>query len=440
MQSGKVKYLYCVVVACCMLLSGCSLGASVDTLLKPPSLSEEQEQIYEALEDAVGGDIALQYPRSGTNLSAFTVTDLDDDGEDEALVFYQKTSLTASENNLRIGVLDQVEGQWQSVCDIPADGTEIEIVEIAAMGGESRNRIFFGYSGADQADKYLTMYTYADGSMTQLFAASYTMFDVADLDADGEQELLILTRATDSTAASAALYRLSSTDQVNVSGKLELRTAFSDYSQIAYSSRTADTPAIFVDGLIGSSALQTEVLCVTEGTLSYLLADSETVASTARSGGYLSRDIDGDGTLEIPIQESFIGYEENASEQVKLTPWLGLSGTGLTEIARGYYSLSDGCLFLLPIAWYDTVTAITDTLTGDIVFCRYEGAWTDDMTELMRYSVVQDEEEIAERESDGYQLVYQKGKAYYYIRAAETEDALAMSWKSLLVQFRFYSN
>ena len=81
---------------------GCTPAATVDSLLKPPSLSEEQQQIYLALQDAVGSGITLQYPRAGANLSAFTVVDLDGDGEDEALVFYKKTNLAADGNGLRL--------------------------------------------------------------------------------------------------------------------------------------------------------------------------------------------------------------------------------------------------------------------------------------------------------------------------------------------------
>lgn len=68
-------------------------GRNGGFLLKPPSLSEEQQQIYLALQDAVGSGITLQYPRAGANLSAFTVVDLDGDGEDEALVFYKRRTL-----------------------------------------------------------------------------------------------------------------------------------------------------------------------------------------------------------------------------------------------------------------------------------------------------------------------------------------------------------
>ena len=189
---------------CCLLFSGCTPGATVDSLLKPPSLSKEQQQIYLALQDAVGSGITLQYPRAGANLSAFTVVDLDNDGEDEALVFYKKTSLTAMENGLRLSVLDQVKGEWMSVCDRPADGTEVERIVISPMGSEdSQNQIFVGYSGVDQSDKSLTVYRYSDSEVQQLFTAAYTMFDVADLDGDQAQELLVLGKLTENTSSSA---------------------------------------------------------------------------------------------------------------------------------------------------------------------------------------------------------------------------------------------
>lgn len=418
----------------CLALSGCAIGASVDSLLKPPSLSDEQEQIYLALQEAVGSNITLQYPRSGTNLSAFTVVDLDDDGEDEAVVFYEKQSLTAAENSLRIGVLDQVGHQWRSVCDLPAEGTQIECVEIAAIGRGHENRIFFGYSGADQSDKLLTVYSYADGVMTQLFRTGYSMFQVADFDADYHGELLVLSRATDNAAASASMYRLDG-EEMSLSGKLELRTAFTDYSQIALSHGGDTLPDIFVDGVVSAGMLQTEILHVEEGTLAYVLPDAEAVADTARTVGLLSRDIDGDGSVEIPVQESFPGYEEDASEQVRLTRWMGLWEEQLMERRRGYYSLSDGCMFFLPMAWYGTVTAATDTLTGDIVFYRYDGAFSEDMTELMRYGTVTDSEELSDRQDEGYVLLFTRGNAAYCMRAADTNDPLAISWQNLLPQY-----
>ena len=273
---------------CCLLFSGCTPGATVDSLLKPPSLSEEQQQIYLALQDAVGSGITLQYPRAGANLSAFTVVDLDGDGEDEALVFYKKTNLAAVENGLRLSVLDQVKGKWMSVCDRPADGTEVERIVVSAMGDETQNQIFVGYSGVDQSDKSLTVYRYGDSQVEQLFTAAYTMFDVADLDGDQAQELLVLGKLTENASSSAAMYRLQD-GSIKDNGKLDLRTGFTDFSQVLYGTLSDGTTGIYIDGATGPSSLQTEILHVQSDTLAYVLADGDTVAKTNRSVGYLEQ-------------------------------------------------------------------------------------------------------------------------------------------------------
>ena len=88
------KLLSAAAAASIMLTSaGCSLGTSIDTLMAPPKLSVEQEQIYNALTDAAGTSISLKYPKSGKYLSAFIVEDIDGDGGNEAVVFYEKSSL-----------------------------------------------------------------------------------------------------------------------------------------------------------------------------------------------------------------------------------------------------------------------------------------------------------------------------------------------------------
>ena len=81
------------------LMSGCSVGIDVETLLRPPRPAGEQQQIQKALEkyilseqkkqaaDTLGGYI-LKYPRFGDHRSAFVLQDLNGNGVDEAIVFY----------------------------------------------------------------------------------------------------------------------------------------------------------------------------------------------------------------------------------------------------------------------------------------------------------------------------------------------------------------
>ena len=125
----KIK-LFGIICTVILIATGCSFGTSIDNLLAPPKLSFEQEQIYNALTDTTGTSINLKYPKSGKYLSAFIIEDIDGDGENESIVFYEKKGLTLSENTLRINVLDRFDDKWQSVCDTSAEGSDIEKVII----------------------------------------------------------------------------------------------------------------------------------------------------------------------------------------------------------------------------------------------------------------------------------------------------------------------
>ncbi len=80
----KIFPLLCVM----LLLSSCTgINSTVTDLMKPPKLTQKQEEIYSALQTAVGTDkITLKYPKSGNYRSAFVFRDIDQDGEEEALL------------------------------------------------------------------------------------------------------------------------------------------------------------------------------------------------------------------------------------------------------------------------------------------------------------------------------------------------------------------
>ncbi len=129
------------ITAACVCLSlltfqlpSCNFTSSVDTMLRPPRLTFEQEQIYQALQTAAASQIILKYPKSGEHLSAFTVADLDQDGSKEAIVFYETGRTDEDENPLRMCLLDQKDGKWNRITEWPAAGAEIERVDIGQLG------------------------------------------------------------------------------------------------------------------------------------------------------------------------------------------------------------------------------------------------------------------------------------------------------------------
>ena len=252
------KMILAAVIAAALFLCSCSFGASIDTLLVPPSLGMEQEQIYNALQNAVGKDIKLQYPKTGDYLSAFILSDLDGDNENEALVFYTKMGLSAAENGLRINVLDQDNDTWRSVCDIPAEGAEIERVIISPIGAYADAQIVIGYSIVDQSDKGLVVYDYENGGLIKNFTAIYSLFDIHDLDGDGLQELLVLQTDSSTSGAKAAVYVPDEQKQFRKT-QLTLRSSCTGFSQVQYSKRDDGSAAVYADMLTGVTTMQTEL-------------------------------------------------------------------------------------------------------------------------------------------------------------------------------------
>lgn len=421
-----------------LLLSGCTFGATVDALLTPPHLRGEQEQIYQALENAVGNRITLQYPRSGDHLSAVMISDLDGDGQDEAAVFYRKESSLSTENALRLNLLDQADGTWMSVCDLPAEGAEVDRGFTADIGG--RQRLIIGYSQVDQSDKALVVYNYEGGTLAKSFTVSYSSFDVADLDGDDQSELLILKTAEGEHAAEAAVYVPDEQDHYT-RYSLTLQGKTTEYSQVLCGNTQGKQTAIYLDGIVGATTMQTEVLQFDGKKLSYLVPTGSDAVSTIRPTGWLTMDIDQDDIPEIPVQGLFPGYQDTDSDLIRMTRWMTVTKDGtLQEEERGYYSLGDGYAFLLPPNWQTEVTVQNDNLTGDLVFYHYMGDRAAEMPELMRISVATDTANRDSRLEEGYQLLYSRGNAYYFIKVPEdSTDERARTVGDLLGYFVFLS-
>lgn len=74
---------------------------------------------------------------------------------------------------------------------------------------------------------------------------------------------------------------------------------------------------------------------------------------------------------------------------------------------------------MLPPNWQTEVTVQNDNLTGDLVFYHYMGDRAAEMPELMRISVATDTANRDSRLEEGYQLLYSRGNAYYFIKVPE---------------------
>lgn len=436
-------------------LTGCTFGASIDTLMTPPKLGPEQEQIYSELTRSLGtSNISLKYPKSGKYLSAFIIEDIDGDGGNEALVFYERNNHASDENPLRINILDKKDdGQWSSVYDKAAEGSEIEKVIISKLGSNDRINIIIGTSMINRSEKNVTIYNYVDGVLQDppTFSRPCSYIDVRDLDMDGELEFLTITGSSGSEApAKVVIYTLGSDGQyfpmIN-----ELSGGFTDF-EVNYGDLGSGRTGIFVDSYSAPNAIQSDVFYLDdnkENNSKMLVKVSETSVKNddnARPAGCTSFDIDGDGQPEIPVQFLAPGYTDSPlGEQLRLTEWKQINSDNKLETRYiSYYSISDGYIFLFPERWKGKVTVKRDIVNDEIVFYSYTTDKEKNVIpgrELLHICCAEDEASREDRLSWNYMLMHTKGDSACLAQISETEDTdgdgLSLTMGEAAVGFRY---
>ncbi len=420
-------------------LTGCTFGASIDTLMAPPKLSEEQEQIYDALTLAEGTAISLKYPKSGKYLSAFIIEDIDGDGGDEAIVFYERNNHAPDENALRINVLDMKDGRWTSVHDLAAVGSEIEEVMISKLGSNNRVNLIVGTSIINRSEKNVTIYIYSNGRLQETeFSLPYSFIDVKDVDADSEYELLRFTRASNVDPALAESYKLDRNGMYHRS-KLELGDNISEFD-ISYGKLPNGSLGMYIDEASGTGSICSDVLYMNGKTLASAFDDPDKAVSTERPAGCSSFDVDSDGSLEIPVQITAPGYETAAEgEQLKLTEWKKLDkGMKLEKRYTSYYSLTDGYVFIFPEKWVGNVTVKRDIVNDEIVFCKYKDGNMG--RELLKIFCAENIPSREDRISGGYMLMHTKGDSAYLAfiptQPDTDDDQLSITLGEAAVKFK----
>lgn len=422
----KVKKIFSAAAAVCLCasLGGCGFGTTVDSLLSPPMLSEEQEEIYRALEDAAGKDISLVYPKGGAYRSAFIFYDLDGDGVNEALVFYDNTRDT--ESSVRVNILDSDEDGWHSVYDHAGAGTSVEQVFFTNLGGKGEIRMAIGYGYMTPTEKTLKVYSFGDGILNTEYTETYHKTLTLDLDRDGGEDIAVINCNNENHGAYVSLV----TDIGNgaeCTSTVELSTNTADIPSVISGYIGKDTPALFVDGLMGSGNMSTEIIYCVNGQLRNpaTLSGSDIQSLTSRSAGLYCRDIDGDGIVEIPSREPFPGYRD-VSEIQYITNWNVFENY---TVVKKYSSLTvpdKGYCFMLPVRWEGLITVKNDPVTGEKVFYKYNNSLQESRLELMRILVCSPSA-AGERSIDGYITAASNDSAVYMVKFGDTEDNLLLT-------------
>lgn len=421
-----------VPLAAVVTMTGCSaVNFGVEGLINAPKLTQEQDEIHQALIESVGSEITLKYPKNGDNRSAYVIDNIDDEPGNEALVFYEYNGMN-KKDGLWVNILDNNEdGEWISVNEIAGAGSEISRVIISPMGDGNETEVIVGYQNIASEEKALEVYRYDNGEFRNVGSDSYSVLETMDINNDGSNEMIIIQKEQTEAEEKESIskYKASLLEMQN--GKLvkkesiEMCDNVTSYVNSKIGWLENDRQAIYMDCLTNKNELQTEIVYYRYGGLQnpMEIKGSSFTSTCTRPVGYYSMDIDNDGEIEIPSTKPMLGYEKAVPQDLEyMTTWYVYKDFfELSAKYSGYYSVSDGYVMVYPNRWNDQVTVKKDTQTGEMVFYKYEGNINGEMAELMRIAAVSSSD-MAEYAYVGYQLIDHKGQLDYMVKLADDKD------------------
>jgi hypothetical protein len=439
-QIGRRVCCGILAAAAAVLLGGCSIPrviGSVDTMLAPPRLTDDQNDIYDALTAYLSdGEMHLVYPQKGDNLSAFILCNLDADESDEAVVFYQSASTSAAVP-ISMAVLDQLSGGWQVVSETELEGSGVEDVTLLSADGQTLLAVGLSYAG-ENGSSLLDIFVLRDNTMQMLSSRAYQTKAIADLTGDGSEDLLLIYTQEDEEGQSdvtAGLFQWES-DSFVQTGSCGINPEMTRYQQMSVAS-AAEGSKLYLDGYRGSTMITEVLSCVVreDGVqLSNTTWREETVYPQRAS--LVSMDADGDGVIEIPGQSMLPGFSEEDSEILYLTQWYRHNGRRFIPYYAAYVSSQLNYQFVFPDEWVGKISAYRVAGRNEVTFYRWEEGGVPADTALFSLRAVSSSDWLAGHISSDYQLVANRGQIVFLARSLDTESAEALTIEEIRERFR----
>ena len=349
------RWLACVLL--CLLLAGCSMPGEqvqVEELLRAPKLSGDYGDVQTALNDWLGESAQLKYPMQGDLLSPFLLQDLDGDGRQDAAVLYT----TAQSSNVCIAILQKDDADiWHVRQNVEGLADTVESVGLAQLQPGDATQLVVGYTAA-QGDHYLAVYSYTDGVLSTILEQQYQQYLVEDITGGGNQDLILMSTLEDGGVQIELLTvdKEGSFQQVAVMGLSANR--FAGCASVAAGVGADGRHYLVLDGWTGISGnnLASVLLCYDETSQQMVPAtriSSQRLysASLRNVPTLVSRDLDGDGIVEIPTQPDEAGLLNlSQSRRMDFIVWMDYTSSH-PEKSFGLLDEETNCYIELPAEW-----------------------------------------------------------------------------------------
>ena len=390
-KAAGLTALVCLISALC----GCSAASfSAGELLASPRLTDEQNEIYNAL-TASAGRVDLRYPHTGEYRSAFVIHNIDNEPTDEAIVFYEPSKAEAAKEpetegtavgNLRVSFLDKDDdGNWKATYELPAAGTEIESVAFSKLGSE-KEKILISYSVLGSTDKIMSVIDYKNGVATQLGSVGYSSYIMLNGLNDKGEYLACFNCDGSKNSGSMTVYNCNNDSNFGMAfPAVSFGSGVIEFDRISTSKcliLEKEKPCITVDYLTAENQYNTGVIYYmgnSFATADTIVTDgSSNINYSRRTNTYTpkvcSQDIDGDNIADVPATSPLPGYENlTYPEQLYAVSWYRQNCDKISLTAYTFIDPQKNYMLIFPGRWIGMVTATINSTDNSVTFWKHEG-------------------------------------------------------------------
>ena len=345
----KKRLLYTLLLLLLFGLTGCQLRSG-EELMAAPVPSGAPAELRQALRPVLKKGETFCAPDAGENRQSILFSDLDGDGQEEAVVLLQNTK----DRTPTVSVYRQTDGQYVEVGRKSGCGFGFSRVELAPLDNNPGAEIVVTCGLSAQTDQALAVLSLQDGVLSVVLTDVCT--DFVMLASENGQQLV-----TVQTGKTARLYRFSSapTENADTVKKVPLSDRIERLIQVQSGRLTETIPAVFVTGTDGEGTVVTQVLSVQDGVPRNLGAVSSEGAVGACP---LPRDIDGDGILELP---KCFPLPQRGDEAFSLVKWMKLDRKGKpAPCCTTFHQTPEGWYLTIPEKWNDQIAVSVCSESG----------------------------------------------------------------------------
>lgn len=356
----KRRGMAALLAALCLFLSGCAGQATVEELLRAPQLSPRLGVVQKALNAYLGESAQLKYPQGGEMASPFLFSDLDGDGQEEAVVLYQSESKGL---NVHLAVLEQKDENWMVAQEAEGLAGDIITIAVADLQGGGSHELVAVY-GNSTGEDYLSVYAYADETLESIYSRACSCYLLTDLTGSGTQDLVLATKKNDGISLEMLTSKEGAFQPVQ---ELPLDKRLAGCTALVYSKGFGGERCVVLDGTDQSGYTVSDMIRLDEETgqlKTYHPAALDLLTKTARlKPGLSSIDIDGDGTVEVPVEEGDI-TTVSTSRRLSFLTWHDFTRRAYSTVRFGILDSEYGYFVRLPAHLMDEVMVVDGPLLG----------------------------------------------------------------------------